>query len=58
MPDPKDDNHAPLDKVRGNRGFARGSGFIAKQARDLARKGKQQKLVGGTGGSGFESQCC
>ena len=36
MPDQKDDNQAPLDRVRGNRGLARGSGFIAKRARDLA----------------------
>ena len=56
MPDQKDDNQAPLDRVRGNRGLARGSGFIAKRARDLARKGKGRELVGATGCSGFESQ--
>ena len=56
MPDPKDDNHALLDKVRGNRGLARGSGFIAKRARDLARKGKGRELVVGAGEYGFESQ--
>ena len=58
MSNPKDDNHASLDKARGARGFARGSGFIAKRARDLASKGKQQELFGRTGGNGLESQCC
>jgi hypothetical protein len=56
MPDEKDDNHAPLDKVRGDRGLARGSGFIAKRVRDLARDVKDRELVGRGENNGFESE--
>ena len=45
MPDPKDDNHAPLDKVRGNRGLARRSGFMARRARELAQKARELELA-------------
>ena len=56
MPDEKDDNHVPLDKVRGDRGLARGSGFIAKRVRDLARDVKDRDLVGRGENDGFESE--
>ena len=45
MPDPKDDNHAPLDQVRGNRGLARGSEFMARRARELAQNARVLNLA-------------
>ena len=45
MPDPKDDNHAPLDQVCSNRGLARESGFMARRARELAQNARVLNLA-------------
>ena len=50
------DDPALLEQIRGNPGLAHRSGFVAKPARDLARKGKGRELVGRGENNGFESE--
>ena len=38
MPDEKDDKPTSLDRVRGDRGLARPSGFIARRSREVAQQ--------------------
>ena len=54
MPEEKDDNPGQIDRVRGDRGLARPSGFIGRRVRDLARDVKDRELVGRGENNGFE----
>ena len=44
MPEEKDDNPGQIDRVRGDRGLARPSGFTRKGMRQLAQRARDLKL--------------
>ena len=45
MPDKKDDKPDSLDRVRGDRGLTRRSGFMARRVKELVQKARELKLA-------------